>query len=567
MGDQTKAFKILLLTHSFNGLSQRLFVDLRSAGYLVSVELDINDRVTQEAVELFQPNLLLAPFLKRAIPESIWRRLPCLIIHPGPAGDRGPAALDWALLNQEPKWGVTLLQANAVMDGGAIWGEAPFLMRNASKGSLYRREVADAASQITLEALSSWINVTLQPRPQEQLDSPLCERPWMPQQKRAINWQQDTQGEILHKIHSADGNPGLLDQLCGRALYLYDAHPESQLSGAPGEVIGQQGSAICRATADGKGVWIGHLREKGGKHPFKLPATQLLSTILPEVLQRTPEIDSDYHEIEYCEVDHIGLLHFNFYNGAMSTQRCQQLQQALQRAKSRSTDAILLFGGDEYWSNGMDLNQIEAAESAADASWENINAMDDLAEEVINTNQITISALQGNAAAGGVFLARAADRVWARSGVILNPHYKDMGNLHGSEYWSYLLPRYCGELHAKQIMQARLPMGTAEAMQLGLIDDHFDKAHTHFRQHCIDQARSLITQPEFPQTVAQKRQQRVADEAERPLSSYREAELEQMQRNFYGFDPSYHIARYNFVHKVPKSRTPITLANHRQRRP
>ena len=34
----------------------------------VSVEFDINDRVTEEAVALFRPELVVAPFLKRAIP-------------------------------------------------------------------------------------------------------------------------------------------------------------------------------------------------------------------------------------------------------------------------------------------------------------------------------------------------------------------------------------------------------------------------------------------------------------------------------------------------------------------
>jgi putative two-component system hydrogenase maturation factor HypX/HoxX len=38
-----------------------------------------------------------------------------------------------------------------------------------------------------------------------------------------------------------------------------------------------------------------------------------------------------------------------------------------------------------------------------------------------------------------------------------------------------------------------------------------------------------------------------------------------MRLNFYGFDPSYHVARYNFIHKIPKSRTPLTLARHRAR--
>ena len=48
-----------------------------------------------------------------------------------------------------------------------------------------------------------------------------------------------------------------------------------------------------------------------------------------------------------------------------------------------------------------------------------------------------------------MFLALAADEVWAGDNVVLNPHYKDMGNLYGSEYWTYLLPRRAGEDNAR----------------------------------------------------------------------------------------------------------------------
>ena len=101
--------RILLLAHSFNSLTQRLHVELRERGHELSVELDINDAVTREAVELFRPNIMLAPFLKRAIPEDIWRRYRCLIVHPGIIGDRGPSALDWAILEGKKAWGVTVL--------------------------------------------------------------------------------------------------------------------------------------------------------------------------------------------------------------------------------------------------------------------------------------------------------------------------------------------------------------------------------------------------------------------------------------------------------------------------
>ena len=94
--------RILLLVDGFNSLSQRLYVELARDGHELSLELDIHERVTLEAVNLFQPDLILAAFLKRAIPTSVWLRHLCLIVHPGPPGDRGPSALDWAILRGVP---------------------------------------------------------------------------------------------------------------------------------------------------------------------------------------------------------------------------------------------------------------------------------------------------------------------------------------------------------------------------------------------------------------------------------------------------------------------------------
>src|SRR3990167_7711040 len=86
--------RILFLTHSFNILTQRLYAELTQQGHDVSIEFDINDAVTLEAVKLFHPDLIVAPYLRRAIPEAIWRHHLCLVVHPGVKGDRGPSALD-----------------------------------------------------------------------------------------------------------------------------------------------------------------------------------------------------------------------------------------------------------------------------------------------------------------------------------------------------------------------------------------------------------------------------------------------------------------------------------------
>ncbi len=558
--------RILFLTHVFNSLTQRLYVELQAQGHEISVEFDINDEIALEAVELYCPDLIIAPFLKRAIPERIWREYVCLVVHPGIRGDRGPSALDWAILNREAHWGVTVLQANAEMDAGDIWASREFPLRDVTKASLYRNEVTEAAVQAVLLAVAHSQAGNITPQPLDYTDPKVRgeQRPLMRQSDRAIDWMRDDTASVLRKIRCADGFPGVRDTLLGRECYLYDTRPEQILRGDPGELIARCGGAVCRATVDGA-VWIGHLRDKRSNLPFKLPATQLLAGEVEGLAEIVPDGSSGYRDIWYQEEGDVGYLHFPFYNGAMGTLQCERLHQAYRDACRRDTRVIVLMGGPDYWSNGMHLNLIEAANSPADESWCNINAIDDLALEIINTDsQLTVAALQGNAGAGGVFLARAADEVWARQGVILNPHYKDMGNLYGSEYWSYLLPRYAGADNAERITRARLPMGTGEALSLGLLDQVFAKSVDDFitmvKRHAVD----LAAVPAFAPRLAIKNRRRAADELARPLQAYREQELERMHLNFYGFDPSYHVARYNFVYKVSKSRTPLTIARHRR---
>ena len=558
--------RILFLTHAFNSLTQRLFVVLRDQGHDVSVEFDINDAVSLEAVELFEPDLIIAPFLKRAIPESVWSRYVCLVVHPGIVGDRGPSALDWAVLREEARWGVTVLQANAEMDAGDIWATGEFPMREASKASLYRSEVADAAVEAVTQAVERFAAGDYRPTPLDYANERVCGRANPPcrQDDRAIDWETDSTETVLRKISSADGFPGVRDGSFGRELYLYDAHRERVLTGQAGELIARCGPAVCAATVDGA-VWIGHLRDRQGEHPFKLPATSVLADEIADLPEVAASPDSGYRDLWYEEDGDVGYLHFPFYNGAMATAQCDRLLAAYRAAIERDTRVIVLTGGPDFWSNGMHLNLIEAADSAADESWRNINAIDDLAREIIETtSHLTVAALRGNAGAGGVFLARAADYVWAHGGIVLNPHYKDMGNLFGSEYWTYLLPRCCGEQRAQEISQARLPVGVREACELKLVDRCLADTRAAFDMQVRNAARELAAGSDFEAMLAAKRAGRAADEAARPLAEYRAGELDRMRMNFYGFDPSYHVARYNFVCKVPKSRTPLTIARHRR---
>lgn len=562
--------RILFLTHGFNSLTQRLYVELKRDGHEVSIEFDVNDAVSEEAVALYRPDVIVAPYLKRAIPESIWANRLCLVVHPGPPGDRGPSSLDWAIMEGAAEWGVTVLQADAEFDAGPVWASATFPLRAGRKSSVYRNEVTDAAVRAVREALARIAGGAFRPQRLAADDPRIRACPSMRQADRAIDWSRDSTETVLTKLRAADSFPGVLDTLLGRAFYLYGGHAEPRIAGTrPGEVIARRDGAILRATTDGA-VWVTHLRDAGDAAAFKLPAALALG----ELARRIPEADAGpllaapgdgWREITYEERNGVGFLAFDFYNGAMGVEQCRRLRAAIEAASQRPVGVLVLLGGEDFWSNGIHLNLIEAAASPADASWESINAIDDVARAILtNERQITIAALRGNAGAGGVFLALAADRVLARGGVVLNPHYKGMGNLYGSEYWTYSLPRRVGWERARAITRNRLPLDALSALEAGLADEVMDGDLARFAAEAAAYAERLAADPALPVLIEAKRARRAAEERVKPLERYREEELERMRLNFYGFDPSYHVARSNFVRKVPQSWTPRHLALHRR---
>ena len=135
-----------------------------------------------------------------------------------------------------------------------------------------------------------------------------------------------------------------------------------------------------------------------------------------------------------------------------------------------------------------------------------------------------------------------------------------MGNF-GSEFWTYLLPPRVGEQGARHHAPSPANVGT----RIGALCGFYD-ACLPASGFVVDVARravELASAPDIETQIAAKAARRAADEAKKPLADYRAAELAEMRRNIYGFDPSYHVARYHFVACSPHSWTPRHLARHR----
>ncbi|AJQ92746.1 enoyl-CoA hydratase-related protein [Gynuella sunshinyii] len=547
--------KVLILASAFSGLTQRVFKELLLLGHVVEQHYDLDEIILRDQVSQFEPDIIICPFLTQRIPEDIWRQYLCLVIHPGIEGDRGPSSLDWAIIEHKPQWGVTLLQADAEMDSGDIWDTRVFALREASKLSVYKREVSSAAVDMIKSTLRNIEQQQINPRPLDYTNPKVKGklRPLMKREIRAIDWQSDASEVVVRKMNSADTSPGVLISLYDYPVYLYGASEDTSHTGHPGDIIAVYKDAVCFACATGS-VWIQQMKCK--QHPrlpaIKLPAAQVVQHLLPVHAWSAVNTEPGNCVAEdiYSERDgEVTYLYFNFYNGAMSTRQCHDLKNALVSIKQTDTKYIVLMGGEDFWSNGIHLNCIEAAADPAEESWQNINAINDLVLEIIDSpDHMTIAALRNNAGAGGVIAALACDEVIIRDGVVLNPHYQRMG-LYGSEYWTYLLPAKVGHRQAQKITLDCEPMLAAEAFEIGLADTVFPEEWQAFHDHLKVYCRELTRQVDLPAFLSNKRQQRQHDESIKPLTQYRAEELQEMKRIFDDSGSRYHQERRAFVYK------------------
>lgn len=569
MESRPVSLRLCLLCDSFNSMAQRIYLECIELGH-AQPEVVIFENATQvlQTIASLQPDLILCPFLTKRIPIELYGNTTCLIVHPGIEGDRGMSSIDWALLENRKEWGVTILQAEEEMDAGDIWSTNNFPIRRRygaapTKSSLYRFECIQAAVKGIREALENYTK-QIPPRPLNYSNVNVRGTllPRMTNDDRQVNWLKSA-AEIVKIISASDSQPGALDSFFNEKYFLFGAHEEKLIdlqlySSEVHAILAQRNGAILIRCGQQSAVWITHLKKLNTKSEkfYKLPATAVLPVEIVQSLPVAPEpkllvkfgsMPSTFQEIFVWQDDTIAYIWFDFYNGAMSTDQCKRLCAAIDQTLATIPGKVLvLMGGFNFFSNGINLNTIEAASDPVEESWANINAIDDVVFRILTCqSRLTISALQGNAGAGGVMAAIAADRVVAHPGVVFNPSYKAM-NLYGSEYWTFSLPNRVGDIRAQKLTNNTNPVSARQALEYGLIDEVLGTDFNTFFDSVQEYAQTLADDPSLDDMISKKpvNSDPLFNET---IAQHRFHELEQMKTCF--ADPDYHSKRSAFVYK------------------
>ncbi|KAG5997535.1 hypothetical protein E4U52_003813 [Claviceps spartinae] len=450
-------------------------------------------------------------------------------------------------------------------------------------------------------------------------------RPLLKAAQRDFNVKTHAAAAISRRIRSSDSQPGCLSGVFGRKLYLYGGMIEDPAllsctgqSIPPGSIVAVRDEAVCIATCDNKGIWITHIRQVKTKNQValwpKVPAASGLSqlgllpampasseSLLPQ--EATNRWSKSYHgTFQDIWVDfvsdgqkRIAYLYFDLYNGAMSTSQCRRMVQCLEdiMASDEASDAanddddasvlplaaVVLMGGDGYFSNGVHLNVIEAAADPALESWYNINAINDVVQKMLQDfpshGITTVAALRGNAAAGGVALATACDLVVAGPDVVLNPAYRALG-LYGSEYHSVSYPGRCGAYGARTALRSMTPLSAHDARDMGLVDhvlsqqeqqapspESLDASMRRYIEGLFLSSRDGSPSGVLSTRVGAWKQN--VDTSPSALALARATELGQMSMDFWSArSERYHTRRADFVRKAKPASTPLRFATHRR---
>ncbi|CAK9785842.1 ClpP/crotonase [Cutaneotrichosporon oleaginosum] len=711
-----RKWRILLLVSAVNSLTQRVQTYLSDMGCeRVSTELALTDDGMISAVLAHSPHVVVCPFLTKKVPDVIWDNVLTLIVHPGPPGDAGPAAIDWAVMGdrgldtdsasalaalvaptdrakplserQRTHWGVTVLQADDTMDGGPVWAFDQFPLPDVArvtKSAIYQGPVTAATLRALTAALTrisgayaalpdpshraARIAVKVDPKWAAEcvslnkpfLGGPLNERPQIRPGQRRPDLTMHNAADVARIINCGDSQPGGTLKTAKSFMFVFDAKVHVRDADLPinlakalgyatfgdipaGKALAKRDGAVLFKTAPcthnecqygcGVAVWLTH-----GRLP-KATASAALSAKVPMAealvaagegarLEGVPEwtetefqeIPGTYQQVYVRTVKEgdglIQLVYWDFYNGAMSTTGCEHLVRALRWATHPDRGNIKVLGlmGGSYFSNGVALNIIESADHPGRETWANINAIDDVVEliagdvssqprsdfmtsvpSLTERGIVTVTCMRGNAAAGGVALAAAADIVVSAGSVVLNPAYRAMG-LHGSEFHLYSYVERCGRNVATHLVKDMLPLSAIRSRELGLVDVVVGGRDTpqaesealmiKFLRNLAVAPAAALGSPEYPSApwtkaiagaessktaqtlvdlMADNKRRRYESANHTPLVHYRHEELSQMLLD--SFHPHrsqrYHTRRIKFVRKVKAEGTPTRFNHHR----
>ncbi len=242
---------------------------LKTAAKQLGLEVIQTDNVGKtEFLTTFQriaPELVIVAAFGQFLPASIIHgpKEGCINIHPSLLPKyRGAAPINWAIINGEPRTGVTIMRMDEGMDSGDILlQEETIIGEKESFGELHDR-LAKMGAKLLLETLDLLLMGDIHPRKQDHSLATFA--PVLQKEFGLIDWNRDCQA-IARLIRGLSPAPCAYTFVHGKKLKIFSGTAKTtQISAQPGTIQINKDASLCVASQNGH-VCIEEVQLEGKK--------------------------------------------------------------------------------------------------------------------------------------------------------------------------------------------------------------------------------------------------------------------------------------------------------------
>lgn len=224
-----------------------------------------------------QPDLIVVAAYGQILPESILNlpRSGCLNVHTSLLPKyRGAAPIQWAILDDEPRTGVTIMKMAAGLDTGDILTQRETPITDKDNAETLHDRLAIIGAELLVETIPQFVSGRINPRAQIEAGASYARK--ISKEDGLIDWSRPAR-QIWNRIRAFTPWPGTYTFHSSggrkRLLKIHEAAVETTLSGTAGKILCADKTGIVVGCGE-QGLRILSLQLEGGK---KLQATEFLS--------------------------------------------------------------------------------------------------------------------------------------------------------------------------------------------------------------------------------------------------------------------------------------------------
>lgn len=248
-----------------------------------------------QQVQQWAPDLIVVAAYGQLLPAALLAipRWGCLNVHASLLPKyRGAAPIQWALLNDEPQTGVTIMKIDEGLDTGPILAQQTTPIQPTDTAQTLHDRLAALGADLLVRTIPLYVTGQLSPRPQPAEGVSYARK--ITKQDGLLDWTQPARA-VWNRVRALNPWPGAFTYLAAapkptpsgsvaqptsaqagpadqRRLIIWEAEPVEGWSGPPGQVLQADKAGLVVACGSGA-LRIKSLQREGGR---RLPPAEFL---------------------------------------------------------------------------------------------------------------------------------------------------------------------------------------------------------------------------------------------------------------------------------------------------